>query len=132
MESVVKKREDILKLRISTIELYKELFGRKKLKAYRYVLKKIPSSEHTLQTVGRINSLKIEVRSSEKPHNLPHFHVTSPGRVNAVYTISPTIEFYKGAVTSKDNKAILNWAEQNREILVNMWNDYHGYRIKAS
>ena len=33
---------------------------------------------------------------------------------------------------SGDNKAIIEWAEANRDKLVNMWNDYHGYRIKVS
>lgn len=112
--------------------LYMELFGKKRWGGYRFSIKKISFGERTLQTVDRVNSLKIEIRSSEKPHNLPHFHVTAPGKADAVYTFSPRVQFLEGNVGSKENKAILKWAEQNREKLVDMWNDYHGYRIKAN
>ena len=115
----------------STVSLYNELFGKKKYSSYRFLVKRIPKAEWNVQTVGRINSIKIEVRSSEKPHNLPHFHVTAPGKIDAVYTISP-LAFYEGEISGKDNKAVLKWAEKNREILVDMWNDFHGYRIKIS
>lgn len=128
----MKKTNIDTSLKVSTIVLYMKLFGKKKWGGYRFSIKKISSGERTLQTVDRINSLKIEIRSSEKPHNLPHFHVTAPGKVNAVYTFSPMVRFLEGNVGSKENKAILKWAEQNREKLVAMWNDYHGYRIKAS
>lgn len=118
-------------LSLTTLIMYQELFGNKKYGKCKFHVEKIKYSEHYVQTVGKINSMKIEVRSSEKPHNLPHFHVTAPGRIDAVYTISP-LGFYKGDVSSKDNKTILKWAEENKDILVNMWNDFHGYRIKVS
>ena len=118
-------------LEISTISLYNELFGAKHITSYKFSVKQLQSYEHTVQTAGRINSIKIEVRSSEKPHNLPHFHVTAPGKIDAVYTIDP-IALQEGDVKSADNKAIMEWAEANRDKLVNMWNDYHGYRIKVS
>ena len=128
----MKKNTEIRSFKHSIATLYIDLFGKKKCGKYQISIDRINSTEVTIQTVTRINSLKIEIRSSEKPHNMPHFHVTAPGRVDAVYTISPTVELYKGNINSKDNKLILKWAKENREILVEMWNDYHGYRIKAS
>ena len=129
----MKKRKQVANggLAISSLALFNELYGKKKYGKYKFVVKKIPTTECNLQTVGRINALKIEVRNSEKPHNLPHFHVTAPGKADAVYTISP-VAFYKGEISGKDNKAVIEWAEKNREVLVEMWNDYHGYRIKVS
>ncbi len=126
------KKNDLQnELTTTTILLYTSIFGKKPWRNYKFSCKRIPSAEWNIQTAGRINSLKIEVRSSEKPHNLPHFHVTAPGKIDAVYTINP-IAFYEGEIDGKSNKKILEWAEQNRDILVEMWNDYHGYRIKVS
>lgn len=116
---------------LSTIALFNEIIEKKKYGRYKFSVKKLRGFETTIQTVDRINSLKIEVRSSEKPHNLPHFHVTAPGKIDAVYTINP-VAFYKGEIDSKSNKVILKWAEENRKTLVSMWNDFHGYRIKVS
>lgn len=129
----MKKRDHVANsdLTISSLVLFNELYGKKKYGKYKFIVKQIPTSEWNLQTAGRIKSLKIEVRNSEKPHNLPHFHVTAPGKADAVYTISP-VAFYKGEISGKDNKAVIEWAEKNREVLVEMWNDYHGYRIKVS
>ena len=118
-------------LSLTTKALFVALFGKKKLGSYHYSCRRIPSAEWNIQTAGRINSLKIEVRSSEKPHNLPHFHVTAPGKIDAVYTIDP-VALYEGEIDGKSNKKILEWAELNRSKLVEMWNDYHGYRIKVS
>lgn len=118
-------------LQITTVGMYKKVVGVKRAGKYKFSVDKIRSSALSRQTVDRINSLKIEVRSSETSHNLPHFHVTSPGKVDAVYTINP-IQFYKGNVDSKSNKVILKWAETNQETLITMWNDFHGYRIKVS
>lgn len=117
-------------LKVSSIRLYTQIYKKKRF-SYKYFIKKIPQCEWNKQTVGMINKLKIEVRSSEKPHNLPHFHVTAPGKVDAVYTIEP-LAYYEGHVDGKSNKAILQWAQINRDILVKMWNDFHGYRIKVS
>lgn len=112
------KRESFksLELEISTRVLCVELFGRGRVRNYKVKVEHIGTFEHTVQTVGRINSIKIEVRSSEKPHNLPHFHVTAPGRIDAVYTISP-VSLYEGKISSKDSKLILEWAENNRDAL---------------
>lgn len=128
---MVKKNDLQKELSTTTKLLYISIFGKKRWSGYKFSCKRIPSAEWNIQTVGRINSLKIEVRNSEKPHNLPHFHVTAPGKIDAVYTINP-IAFYKGEIDGKSNKKILEWAEQNRDTLVKMWNDYHGYRIKVS
>ena len=115
----------------SSVILYNKIFGSKRFSGYRVNLKRIPKSEWNLNTVGKINAIKIEVRSSEKHHNVPHFHVTAPGKIDAVYTISP-IALYEGEISGKDDKAVREWAEQNIELLVDMWNDFHGYRIKVS
>ena len=127
------KRENSIvnKLKASSLSLFNEIYGYKKYRRYKITIKRIQKSEWDLQTVGRIKALKIEVRSSEKPHNLPHFHVTSPGKIDAFYTISP-VAFYKGKISGNDNKAVIELAEANRDMLVNMWNDFHGYRIKVS
>lgn len=128
---MVKKNDLQNELSTTTKLLYISIFGKKRWSGYKFSCKRIPSAEWNIQTAGRINSLKIEVRSSEKPHNLPHFHVTAPGKIDAVYTIDP-IAFYEGEIDGKSNEKILEWAEQNRDTLVEMWNDYHGYRIKVS
>lgn len=126
-----KNTEEDMILKISSIELYNELVGRKRTR-YKFSIKRIRASEWELNTVGYVNNMKIEVRSSEKGHNLPHFHVTVKSKeIDAVYTIDP-IELYEGEVTSKVDKAIVKWAETNRDKLVDMWNEYHGYRIKVS
>lgn len=127
------KRDQIANsdLTISSLALFDKIYGKKKFGRYKFMVKEIPTSEWNIQTVGRIRALKIEVRNSEKPHNLPHFHVTAPGKADAVYTISP-VAFYMGEISGKDNKAVIEWAEKNRDMLVEMWNSYHGYRIKVS
>lgn len=118
-------------LKISTITLYQELFGRRRVSDYKYSVRRIRALESTLDTVGRIDSIKIEVRSKESPHNLAHFHVSAPGKIDAIYTIDP-LEFFKGEIDSKSNKAVLKWAEKNKDTLITMWNDFNGYRIKVN
>ena len=127
------KRKDLMgdKLKYSSALLFNEVYGRKRFGRYRLEIKKIRKLERESKKVGEINAIKIEVRNTEKPHNLPHFHVTAPGKIDAVYTIDP-VAFFKGKIDGKNNKAVLKWAEENRDKLVYMWNDLHGYRIRVS
>ena len=101
------------KLEASTKALYISVYGRKKLGTYKFIKKTIPNYEHNVLVAGRIRSIKIEVRNTEKPHNLAHFHVIAPEKINAVYTIDP-IAYYEGEIDSKSSKAVLAWAEINR------------------
>jgi hypothetical protein len=118
-------------LKTATIILYSELTGVRK-KKYRYSLSPLRKFEWDLVTVYKLDNMKIEVRQSEDGHNMPHFHVTLKSKkIDAVYTISP-IKLYQGKIDAKSDKAVRRWAENNRDLLVDMWNKFHGYRIKVS
>lgn len=123
--------KDNIILKESTINLYKELTGKKKHRC-KYSIKRIHKYNWDLVTVDKVDNMKIEVREAENGHKIPHFHVTLKSKqIDAVYKIDP-IEFYIGEIDSKSNKSIKKWAEINRDVLVDMWNEFHGHRIRVN
>lgn len=126
------KRNEKIEMKITTGLLANSLNVAKRGLRYKISIHRIRSYEATLNTIKNDIGMKIEVRNTEGNHKTPHFHVSSKSKdIDVVYKIDP-IELYIGTVDSKTDKKIIEWAEHNRNILVDMWNDYHGYRIYVS
>lgn len=70
--------------------------------------------------VGEWNSVKFEIRSKETPHNNPHVHASY-----GEYNISIDIVSLEtvGNLPSKKKKSSTKWVEDNREYLLNKWNE---------
>lgn len=122
------KRLLLLQLKAAIIVLDKELFTRPRV---RYTVRKKPLNlgYHELITVGRINNnIKFEVRDNEHHHNVAHFHVTIRGKGSGSYRIDD-LTAIQSDLSNSDEKIVLEWAKANKQILTNIWNEYHGYRI---
>ena len=79
--------------------------------------------------VAKINGYRIEIRSSrEEKHNYAHFHVVKGTDGQASIRID-TLEVLESSLPKKDLNKILNWAQDNQELLKKIWNGFHGYRI---
>ncbi len=88
---------------------------------------RIPSRES--KTLKNINGYRLEIRSSrEDKHNYAHFHIVKGEEGMASIRID-TLQVIESSLPSKDEKKILKWAQENRDILVETWNEFHGYRI---
>lgn len=70
--------------------------------------------------VGKWESIKFEVRSKKTPHNNPHIHA-SYGEYNISIDII-TLET-KGNLPMKKQKYAIAWVENNKEYLLNKWNE---------
>ncbi len=87
----------------------------------------IPSVE--VRTLTNLNGYRIEIRSSrEEKHNLAHFHVMKNKSGKASIRID-NLEVVESSLDNKTLKRVLDWAEENRNLLVSVWNEFHGYRI---
>lgn len=87
----------------------------------------VPSTE--VRTLKQMNGYRIEIRSSrEDVHNYAHFHVVKGTDGMASIRID-NLEVIKTSLPNKDLKRVLEWAEVHRNILVEVWNEFHGYRI---
>ena len=81
------------------------------------------------KTTANINGYRIEIRSSrEEKHNYAHFHVVKGTDGQASIRID-TLEVLESSLPKKDLNKILNWAQDNQELLKKIWNGFHGYRI---
>lgn len=87
----------------------------------------IPSKE--LKTLTHIGSYRIEIRSSrEEKHNYAHFHVVKGNEGMASIRIDD-LTVIDSTLPKKDLNKILLWAHANRDLLVEVWNEFHGHRI---
>lgn len=92
-------------------------------------LKFLVNFDGTFKVVDRQGSLRFEIRTKENGHNEPHFHVET-GDFKASYSIN-TFERVAGIFPPKIEKQIIIWAKKNHEMLVEIWNSYHGDFIRA-
>ena len=99
---------------------------------YKVTLRKISPAETDLITVGKPNNnIKFEVREKESHHNEAHFHITIRGEGSGSYRISDFTAI-ETDIPSKTEKKLLAWAQENRQTLVDTWNQFHGYRITVA
>jgi hypothetical protein len=56
-------------------------------------------------------------------HNPPHFHVVSP--TQAVVVEIATLTVFAGTIKAPQLREALEWAEANKELLEQKWNDLH-------
>lgn len=95
----------------------------------RYHARVLRTSSWERRTLKCINGYRIEIRSSrEEKHNYAHFHVVKGMDGMASIRID-TLQVLESSLAPKDLKKILDWAKNNRELLVSVWNEFHGYRI---
>lgn len=92
-------------------------------------LKFLANFNGNFQVIDRQGSLKFEIRTKENGHNEPHFHVET-NDFKASYSIN-TFERVAGAFPSRIEKQIITWAKKNHDMLVEIWNSYHGDFIRA-
>lgn len=83
----------------------------------------------TFKKVGTKNSLIFEIRTKEKGHNEPHFHVKS-NEFEASFSLN---DFRKlaGVFPKNKEKEIIKWARKNINLLKDTWNEYHGSYMKV-
>lgn len=72
-----------------------------------------------MPTYFTINGVKIQLFFDD--HAPPHFH-TSFAEYKAIIKID-TAEILEGDLPKNKKKEILAWASENREILMEIWND---------
>ena len=77
------------------------------------------------------NNIKFEIRSDESHHNVPHFHISIRGAGSGSYRIDNLEPIHSNIEKSKE-KMLLEWAKQHQQELVNIWNEFHGYRITVA
>ena len=118
----------LLRLRAAIAALSNDLV-KLDIKPYRIVVRKIFLVDHEVKTVGKMgNNIKFEVRSSEAHHNEAHFHITIRGQGSGSYRISD-LSPIETSIPKIIEKKLLVWAWEHRQILVDTWNEYHGYRV---
>lgn len=128
---ISKEQMTLLKLRAAITALSNDLGDRSK-KTYKVTIRKIPPVETDLVTVGTINNnIKFEVREKESHHNEAHFHITIRGEGSGSYRISD-FSAIETNIPGKTEKKLLAWAQENRQTLVDTWNEFHGYRITVA
>ena len=126
-----KEQATLLKLKAAITDLSVDLGGRSQ-KPYKVTIRKIPPVETDLVTVGKINNnIKFEVREKEPHHNEAHFHITIRGEGSGSYRISD-FSAIETNIPGKTEKKLLAWAQENRQTLVDTWNEFHGYRITVA
>lgn len=88
---------------------------------------RIPSIES--KTVARVNGYRVEIHpSNETKHKYPHFHVAKGKKGMASIRID-TVTVIKSSLPNKDQCRILKWAGENRQLLLDVWSEFHGRRI---
>ena len=92
-------------------------------------LKFLANFNGNFEVIHRKDCLKFEIRTKENGHNEPHFHVETSDFA-ASYSIN-TYNCLSGTFPSRIEKQIIKWAKKNHEMLVEIWNSYHGDFIKA-
>jgi len=130
------KTNDTANILIANIYELDKLLGFKrtahKRKPYRLTKKAITTPEHNSITVGRMgNNIKFEIRSEESHHNVAHFHISIRGAGSGSYRIDNLEPIHSNIEKSKE-KMLLEWAKQHQQELVNIWNEFHGYRITVA
>lgn len=121
----------LLRLKSAITDLSDES-GDSTKKPYKVTVRKIPPVETDLVTVGKINNtIKFEVREKESHHNEAHFHITIRGQGSGSYRISDFTAI-ESNIPRKVEKQLLEWAQENRQTLIDTWNEFHGYRITVA
>lgn len=87
-------------------------------------LKKIAYLDGNFKVVGRDKKLIFEIRTKEKGHNEPHFHVKTSD-FEASYSLN-SLKKLAGAFPNKIEKNIIKWAKDNLQLLKDTWNELHG------
>ncbi|MDY5252784.1 MAG: DUF4160 domain-containing protein [Erysipelotrichaceae bacterium] len=128
MIKVHKEQMTLVKLRSAVVTLSNNLGDRDK-KPYKVSVRKILPIETDLVTVGTLNNnIKFEVREKESSHNVAHFHITIRGEGGGSYRISD-FSVIESNIPKRTEKKLLEWARENRQILVDTWNEFHGFRV---
>lgn len=68
-----------------------------------------------------IDSIKIYIYLRD--HNPPHFHVFYAEYEELIDM--RTFETYSGRVPNKQRKKVLKWAEENKDYLMEKWEEYN-------
>lgn len=122
------KRKRIIQLTLLKIAV--EELDENQKRNYKVSLRKYPFAD--LVTIGRMNNnIKFEVRENEGHHNVAHFHVTIRGKGSASFRID-NLETIESDLSLSDEKEIRKWALRHRDLLIDTWNQFHGYRITVA
>lgn len=118
------KYKFILKREVGIVEnnLSKELNELKKLLVTQNEWDEIPKSDFSAN-IDVKDKFKFEIKSREKGHNYPHFHVKA-GDKNGSYRIDP-IEKIVSNFTRKDDDLIIEWGKKHKKKLIETWNKFH-------
>jgi len=75
-----------------------------------------------MPTLHRIGNIKIAIYSGE--HNPPHFHVITPDERASV--VLGDLSLSAGELSARTMKIVTEWAENNRELILNKWMEMNG------
>lgn len=116
------KREILLKLLEASV---KELDGEG-----HYTARVVHNPSVELKTIFSINGYRIEIRTSrETNHKYAHFHVVKGKNEGMASIRIDDLTVLKSSLPKKDLRRILEWAQEKRDLLVRVWNEFHGSRI---
>lgn len=126
------KKEEIINL----IELEKnikrldeDIFGEGK-KKYKLIVSVQKPFEQELKKWKLNNNICFEIRPREDNHWIPHFHIEIKGGHSGSYRIDDFNRLVGNFTNAEENK-ILDWARENQALLKEIWNQYHGKRIRV-
>lgn len=126
-----KERLNLIKLQAAVTKLSCDLSGDSNM-PYKVYVHKIRPVEVGIVTVGQMNNnVKFEVREKEAHHNEAHFHITIRGKGSGSYRISD-FSAIESSISRKTEKGLLAWAQENKQLLVDTWNEFHGHRITVA
>ena len=116
-----KKQELLLKILANKVSELDEDGGK-------YKARKLHKSFSELKTINRINGYRIEIRPREEKHNYAHFHVVKGSDGMASIRID-TLEVLESSLPETILKRIIVWTQNNKQILMETWNEFHEYRV---
>lgn len=74
-----------------------------------------------MPTVILLDSIKILIYYDD--HMPPHFHAQYNEYEELI--IIETLEIYAGELPNRQHKRVMEWARENKEFLIEKWNDFN-------
>ena len=71
--------------------------------------------------IKMIGSIKIYIYLRD--HNPPHFHAKYAEYEELI--VIEGLNTYSGKLPTKQRKKVIKWAEENREFVIERWNEYN-------
>ena len=71
--------------------------------------------------MGTVGNIALRVYADDtKKHKRPHFHAVGPD--DSMVISLPELEPIEGALAPPDHKRVMDWAKENKALLIDTWN----------